>query len=59
MTLVFFALQQILIACIVFPKVKASCCIIINIIVVFLTLEETSHYISIARPSVDLPEASC
>ena len=59
MTVLVFSFQQILIACIVFAKVKASCYIVIKIIVVFLTLEEKSHYFSVVRSSVDLPEASC
>lgn len=54
----FFSFQQISIACIVFAKVKASCYIIIKIIV-FLNLEDKSHYFSVVRSSVDLPEASC
>lgn len=40
MTVLFLAFQQILIACVVCHKVKASCYIIIKIIIVFLTVEE-------------------
>lgn len=39
MTVLFLAFQQTLIARVVFPKVKASCYIIVKIIV-FLTVEE-------------------
>lgn len=42
-----------------FAEVKASCYIIIKIIVVFLTLEEKSHYFSVAGSSVALPGARC
>lgn len=40
MTVLFLAFQQTLIACVVFPKVKASCYVIVKIITVFLTVEE-------------------
>lgn len=59
MTVLVFSFQKIVIACVVFAKVKASWYIIIKIVAVFLMLGEENHCFSVVRSRVVLSEANC
>lgn len=59
MTVLVFSFQKILIARVLFAKVKASWYIIVKIVAVFLTLGEENRCFSVVRSRIVLSEASC